>query len=141
MSGRSAVYKMAPRNDHRARSEPQRELTDLAHLHLPYFRLRDKIPNMSTNRGGVRKRIAPKALKGEPHKAKLSIAVDADSLEWVTHEAANANISVSAVVNDAIQELKRTRALRVLLDELGTDDITGADMASALAELLGTDES
>jgi hypothetical protein len=89
---------------------------------------------VSTNRQR-RKRIAPKALKGEPHKAKVSIAVDAEALEWVSREAADASVSVSAIVNEAIQELKRARALRALLRELGTDDITGADLAESMAEL------
>lgn len=87
---------------------------------------------MSKNRAP--KRIAPKALKGEPHKAKVSVAIDSEALQWVTEQAAAANVSVSAVVNEAIQDMRRARAMHALLAELGVDDISADELKAALTD-------
>jgi hypothetical protein len=81
------------------------------------------------------RRIAPRALKGEPSKARVTIVIAPRDLEWVESAAKRQRTSVSAVINAGVAELKRTEAFRKCLDAAGgTDNITDDDMAATYAE-------
>ena len=81
------------------------------------------------------RRIAPRALKGEPSKARVTIVIAPQDLEWVESTAKRQHTSVSAVINAGVAELKRAEAFRRCLDTAGgTDDITDDDMAEAYAQ-------
>lgn len=81
------------------------------------------------------RRIAPRALKGEPSKARVTIVIAPRDLEWVESAAKRQQTSVSAVINAGVAELKRTEAFRRCLTAAGgVDDISDADMATAYAE-------
>ena len=86
-------------------------------------------------RPAAARRIAPRALKGEPSKARVTIVIAPHDLEWVENAAKRQHTSVSAVINAGVAELKRAEAFRRCLNAAGgTDDITDDDMATAYAE-------
>jgi hypothetical protein len=92
-------------------------------------------PKPNRRRPVPARRIAPRALKGEPSKARVTIVIAPRDLEWVESAAKRQRTSVSAVINAGVAELKRTEAFRRCLDAAGgTDDITDDDMASTYAE-------
>ena len=81
------------------------------------------------------RRIAPRALKGEPSKARVTIVIAPRDLEWVESVAKRQRTSVSAVINAGVAELKRSEAFRRCLEAAGgTADITDEDMAAAYAQ-------
>jgi hypothetical protein len=80
------------------------------------------------------RRIAKRALKGEPNKARVTIVIAPHDLAWVESAAKREHTSVSAVINAGVAELKRAEAFnRCLRAASGTDDITDHDMAEAYA--------
>ena len=81
------------------------------------------------------RRIAPRALKGAPSKARVTIVIAPQDLAWVERAAKRQRTSVSAIINAGVAELKRTEAFQRCLDAAGgTDDITDDDMAATYAE-------
>lgn len=81
------------------------------------------------------RRIAPRARKGEPNKARVTIVIPPQDLAWVENTAKRQQTSVSAVINAGVAQLKRNEAFKRCLDAAGgTDDITDDDMAATYVE-------
>ncbi len=68
-------------------------------------------------------------------RAKISVSVDQDEFEWAKTEAEARDLSLSALVNEALRDKRQQQARLRLLKELGTDDISDADRAAMRAEL------
>lgn len=69
---------------------------------------------------------------------KLSISLGVDDVKWVTLRAKKLRTSVSAVIASALAEQRRAEARDALLSELGSDDITAADLDAARREAFGS---
>jgi len=67
--------------------------------------------------------------------AKVSISVTREDLEWARKRARSRRVSLSAVVSEALLRQRQAEAGVRLLEELGTDDITGSDLDAVRAEL------
>ena len=65
---------------------------------------------------------------------KVSVSLASDDLEWARQKAAQDDKSLSAVLTEALRRQRQSEARRRLLAELGTDDITQADLDAARAE-------
>lgn len=65
---------------------------------------------------------------------KLSISLAAEDAEWAVAEARARELSLSAVVGEAIHRQRRHAALGSLLSELGVK-LTAAELATLRAEL------
>ena len=68
---------------------------------------------------------------------KLSISLDSDDVQWVKRRAKYTGTSVSAVIGEAIAARRRAEARAELLEQLGTDDITDAELAAVRREAFG----
>jgi len=66
---------------------------------------------------------------------KISVSLGAEDLAWAKKRAARQQRSLSAVVSEALLRQRQAEAGVRLLDDLGTDDITEADLAAVRAEL------
>ena len=81
----------------------------------------------------TRRKAKPRSV--DPPKAKVSIAVDPEALSWATELAAARGTSLSAVVGDALERLRRQVNLSKLLDALGgTGDIAEEERAQFASE-------
>ncbi|HTU63317.1 MAG TPA: hypothetical protein VMF89_32875 [Polyangiales bacterium] len=58
-------------------------------------------------------------------------------MRWVTLRAKKLHTSVSAVIASALAEQRRAEARDALLLELGSDDITAADLDATRREAFG----
>jgi K+/H+ antiporter YhaU regulatory subunit KhtT len=65
---------------------------------------------------------------------KLSVSLVPEDAAWVRRKAEETASNVSAVLSEAVRQQRRLEALEALLAELGTSDITPADVAAVLAE-------
>lgn len=70
-----------------------------------------------------------------PQAAKMSVSVSRDALAWAKKRARSQRTSLSAVVSEALLRHRQAEAGVRLLEELGTDDITEADLDAIRAEL------
>lgn len=59
---------------------------------------------------------------------KLSVSLAVEDVKWVTLRAKKLRTSVSAVIGQALAEQRRAEARDALLAELGSDDITAAEL-------------
>lgn len=67
--------------------------------------------------------------------AKISVSVASEDLAWAKKRAKRLRKSLSAVVSEALQRERQYEARERLLEELGTDDITEADLEAIRIEL------
>ena len=65
---------------------------------------------------------------------KVSVTLAIEDVEWARQKAAADGKSFSAVVTEALRRQRQSEARRRLLAELGTDDITPAELAAIEAE-------
>lgn len=65
---------------------------------------------------------------------KVSISLDSESLAWARRVAAATSASLSSVVDAALKRMRQREARERLLAELGTDDISDADLQALYAE-------
>jgi hypothetical protein len=72
-----------------------------------------------------------------PAAAKVSVSISAEDLAWAKKRARTGTTSLSAVVSEALRRQRQAEARAKLLHELGTDDISSADVSAMRAELLG----
>lgn len=70
-----------------------------------------------------------------PTAAKISVSVNRDDLAWARQRAKTKRTSLSAVVSEALLRQRQADAGVRLLQELGTGDITEADLDAMRAEL------
>jgi hypothetical protein len=68
---------------------------------------------------------------------KLNISLPSDDAQWVKRRAERLGSSASAVITAAIAAQRRAEARAELLELLGTDDITHAELAAARREAFG----
>lgn len=68
-------------------------------------------------------------------RRKLTIAVPAELIEWVTSEAKRLDVSVSSLFVESMMRDRRAAALQAYLDEVGMDDVTQEDRDALFAEL------
>lgn len=68
---------------------------------------------------------------------KLSVSLGVEDVRWVTLRAKKLRTSVSAVIASALAEQRRAEARDALLLELGSDDITTADLDAVRREAFG----
>jgi hypothetical protein len=68
---------------------------------------------------------------------KLSVSLGVEDVRWVTLRAKKLRTSVSAVIASALAEQRRAEARDALLLELGSDDITAADLDAVRREAFG----
>jgi hypothetical protein len=66
---------------------------------------------------------------------KISVSVSSDDLAWARKRARTQRTSLSAVVSEALLRQRQAEAGVGLLDDLGTDDITEADLDAIRSEL------
>jgi len=79
--------------------------------------------------GSYRSRNAPVAIE------KISVSVNSEDLAWAKKRAKRLRKSLSSIVSEALQRERQLEAGWQLLDELGTDDITEADLEGIRKEL------
>lgn len=65
---------------------------------------------------------------------KVSVTLAIEDVEWAREKAAESGKSFSAVVTEALRRQRQSEARRRLLVELGTDDLTPAELAAIEAE-------
>lgn len=68
---------------------------------------------------------------------KLSISLGVDDVKWATARAKKLGTSVSSVIASAIAEQRRAEARDALLAELGSEDISAAQLDAARHEAFG----
>jgi hypothetical protein len=66
---------------------------------------------------------------------KISVCVSSDDLAWARKRARSHGTSLSAVVSEALLRQREAEAGVRLLEDLGTDDITEADLEAMRSEL------
>ena len=66
---------------------------------------------------------------------KISVSVSADDLAWARKRARDRRTSLSAVVSEALLRQRQAEAGVLLLEDLGTEDITEADLDTIRSEL------
>lgn len=65
---------------------------------------------------------------------KISVSLSAEDLAWARKRAKREVSSVSAVVSESLRRQRQAEARTRLLADLGTDDITEADLESVRRE-------
>ena len=65
---------------------------------------------------------------------KVSVSLAAEDVEWARQRAERDATSLSAVLTEALRRQRQSEARQRLLAELGTDDLTPADIDAARAE-------
>jgi hypothetical protein len=65
---------------------------------------------------------------------KVSVSLAAEDVEWARQRAERDETSLSAVLTEALRRQRQSEARQRLLAELGTDDLTPADIDAARAE-------
>jgi hypothetical protein len=68
----------------------------------------------------------------QPTEAVVTLATE--EFAWAQARAEREGKTVSAVVSEALRRERQSEARRCLLAELGTDDLTQADLDAARAE-------
>lgn len=68
---------------------------------------------------------------------KLSISLGAEDVQWITLRAKRLGTSVSAVIAAAVADQRRAEARAELMELLGSDDLSDADLAAARREAFG----
>lgn len=68
---------------------------------------------------------------------KLSVSMPIEDIAWVRAKALRSEMSVSAVLAEAVRRQRRAEALAALLDDLGVEDISEQDLAAVRAEWRG----
>jgi hypothetical protein len=66
---------------------------------------------------------------------KISVSVSRDDLAWARRRARAQRTSLSAVVSEALLRQRQAEAGVRLLEDLGTEDITEADLEAIRSEL------
>jgi len=66
---------------------------------------------------------------------KISVSVSREDLQWARKQARLRRLSLSAVVSEALLRQRQAEAGVRLLKELGTDDITAAEVDAMHQEL------
>jgi hypothetical protein len=66
---------------------------------------------------------------------KVSVSLSSEDLAWAKARARAQAKSLSAVLSDALRRQRQAEARLRLLDELGTSDITEADVDAMRVEL------
>lgn len=66
---------------------------------------------------------------------KISVSVSSDDLAWARKRARARRTSLSAVVSEALLRQRQAEAGVRLLQDLGTEDITEADLDAIRSEL------
>lgn len=66
---------------------------------------------------------------------KVSVSLSSEDLAWAKARAKAQAKSLSGVLSDALRRQRQTEARLALLQELGTSDITAADLAALRSEL------
>lgn len=66
---------------------------------------------------------------------KISVSVSRDDLAWARKRARAQRTSLSAVVSEALLRQRQAEAGVRLLEDLGTEDITEADLDAIRSEL------
>jgi hypothetical protein len=66
---------------------------------------------------------------------KISVSVSRDDVAWARKRARAQRTSLSAVVSEALLRQRQAEAGVRLLDDLGTEDITEADLDAIRSEL------
>ena len=75
------------------------------------------------------------APRGEQLKAKVSVAIDPDMLEWANQRAKAKALSLSAVFTTALERARRDESFDKAFAAIGgVDDITDDDMEEIYAE-------
>jgi hypothetical protein len=86
----------------------------------------------------ARRRHSPRAQQADDQKLKVSIALSSRDVAWLSKVADERSISVSGVVQEALQYYKRDQDLGALLELVGgTEDITREDLEAVRAEWRG----
>lgn len=67
--------------------------------------------------------------------AKMSVSVSREALAWAKKRAQSRRTSLSAVVSEALLRQRQAEAGTRLLEDVGTDDISEADLDAIRAEL------
>jgi hypothetical protein len=81
------------------------------------------------------RRYAPRARQAKQQKVKVSIALSNRDLTWVSEVAEKRGISVSGLVQEALQLYKRDQDLGALLELVGgTEDISQEEIDAVCAE-------
>ena len=65
---------------------------------------------------------------------KVSVSLAVEDVEWARKKAEQDDKSLSAVLTEAIRRQRQSEARQRLLAELGTEDLTQADLDAARAE-------
>jgi hypothetical protein len=65
---------------------------------------------------------------------KVSVSLATEDLAWIREKAKSETVSLSAALSTVIRRQRQSEALRRLLDELGTEDLTTDDLEAARAE-------
>lgn len=66
---------------------------------------------------------------------KVSVSLAVEDVEWARKRAEQDDMSLSAVLTEALRRQRQSEARRKLLAELGTDDLTQEELDAARAEL------
>jgi len=66
---------------------------------------------------------------------KVSVSLSSEDLAWARARAKQQAKSLSGVLSDALRRQRQAEARLALLQELGTADITDADLAALRSEL------
>lgn len=90
-----------------------------------------------TRVGPMAKARAAKTTAPRVRADKLSVSLGVEDVRWVTLRAKKLRTSVSAVIAGALAEQRRAEARDALLSELGSDDITAADLDAVRREAFG----
>jgi hypothetical protein len=81
------------------------------------------------------RRNAPRVLKGEPSKERVTIVIAPSDLAWVEQEAERLQTSVSAVIGAGVVSLKRDAAWKRCFAAIGdADELTDEERARFDAE-------
>lgn len=65
---------------------------------------------------------------------KVSVSLAVEDVEWARSKAKQDKTSLSAVLTETIRRQRQSEARQRLLAELGTEDLTQADLDAARAE-------
>ena len=63
---------------------------------------------------------------------KVSVSIDEKELRWMKRQAKKRKTTLSALVSEAVGEWRRTRALELLIEELGGPLELGQDELAAI---------
>ena len=93
---------------------------------------------MAKTQAGKAAKASRSSSKPRVRADKLSVSLGVDDVRWVTLRAKKLRTSVSAVIASALAEQRRAEARDALLLELGSDDVTAADLDAVRREAFGS---